>query len=231
MTGETLVAMTPTPLADPWAEPVSAPLSAQVSESWQNFVAGEPVSRRDLLRHRGSAVLRFSRLPALLAVVILLLGAPIGLLWARVSPTVSVSFSAQGPSLVRPESSEFFAADGSFGVVLLMVGLLTGAAAWGVLHRRASGVGVPIGVAVGALLAGFVAQAVGSRLVVNRELAALCGVQNDCPIYDGTLQLRARGLVVVWAVAALMVYVGLSLLFDKAEEPAKPEFPWAAPTL
>ncbi|HVE62329.1 MAG TPA: hypothetical protein VNB94_00815 [Mycobacteriales bacterium] len=209
--------MTSSPPGDPWREPSAPPRLAPGFDPWQSFVAGEPVRRRERLRHRGLEALRASRVPALLAVSVLLLGAPAGLLWARVSPTVSVSFSAQGPSLDRPESSEFFAAEGSFGVVLLVFGLVTGAVVWRVLRQRATGVGVPVGLAIGALLAGLVAQAVGSRFVVDSDLAALCGVQNACPIYDGTLQLRARGLVVIWAVAALAAYVALSLLRDDPE--------------
>jgi len=202
-----------------------------MSDPWQTFVAGEPATRRELLRHRASTALRTVRVPVALAAAVVLLGAPVGLLWARVSPRVSVSFSAQGPALDRPESSEFFAADGSFGVVLLLVGLLTGAAAWRLLRGREYEIGVPVGLTVGALVAGAVAQAVGGRRVVDRQLAALCEVESACPIYDGTLQLRARGLVVVWAVGALAVYVGLSLLFDRHDDvdTGGPDAAWPPP--
>lgn len=231
--GDTLVPVMSTPL-DPRRQPDAEGGPIHL-DAWQAFVAGQPASRSDLARHRAAVAVRAARVPVTITAVVLLLGAPVGLLWARVSPRVSVSFSAQGPSLDRPESSEFFATDGSFGIVLLLVGLATGAVAWRALRGRVQHVGVPVGLAAGALLAGLVAQSVGSRLVVDSRLAGFCVGPDACPLYDGTLQLRARGLVVLWAVAALAVYVGLSLLIDDAEQPPAPDYPapdypWAPPT-
>lgn len=186
-------------------------MTSPLDDPWQVFVAGTPPTRRDRVEPWVRAGLAAARLPAAVAVALLLVGAPVGLLWARVSPRIAVSFSAQGPSLDHPESSEFFATDGSFLVVLLLVGLLTGAVTWVLTRRR--GAGVPVGIAVGAVLAGLVARTVGSRLVVDRELARACRAA-ACDIYDGTLEVRSAGLVVVWAVAALISYAALTAVLD-----------------
>lgn len=189
-------------------------MTTPTDDPWAVFVAGVPPTRAELGRRR----LASFQLPASVVAGLVLLGAPVGLLWARISPRVSVSFSAQGPSLDRPESSEFFAADGSFGVILLLVGVVTGALSWALTRRRAPGPTVPLSIAVGGLLAAAVAAAVGTRYVVDAKLAALCTAQDACAIYDGTLQLRSRGLLVVWAVAALVVHFSLTAGFDRESE-------------
>ena len=203
-------------------------------DPWHAFVVGEPASRSDRMRDLTQRAVSAARLPAKVATGLLLAGAPAGLVWARVSPRISVSFTAQGPSLDHPESSEFFATDASFLVVLLIAGLLTGAVVWA--FTRGRGVGVPVGIAVGGVLAGVVARAVGSRVVVDDRLARVC-TEAACLIYDGTLHVRSSGLVVVWAVSALGAFLALTAVFDGADEPPTPaawpapaaEFDWAPP--
>ncbi|HVF19032.1 MAG TPA: DUF2567 domain-containing protein [Mycobacteriales bacterium] len=183
-------------------------------DPWQAFVAAPSRGRksgRDLVRELSAR----ATLPLAVAAALLLLGAPAGILWAKVSPRVAVSFSAQGPELVHPESSEFFATEASFLIVMAVVGLVTGAAVWRFARRR--GVAVPVGIAVGALLAGAVARAVGGRVVVDERLAQVCR-QASCDIYDGTLHVRSPGLVVVWGVAALAVFIALTALLDPGDE-------------
>ncbi len=194
------------------------------ADPWQVFVAGAPAGRPPV-----SAVARTllhrSRIPALVATSLLFLGAPMGILWAKVSPRIAVSFSAQGPALDHPESSEFFATDASFMIVLVVAGLLTGAAVWRFTRRR--GAGVPVGIAVGGLLAGIVARVVGGRVVVDPDLARVCRAA-ACDVYDGTLEVRSTGLVVLFAVAALAALIALTAVLDGDEVPP-PYGPWPPP--
>lgn len=223
--------------------------SAPDDDPWRAFVAAPaPIATRQRLLH----VLNAARLPAAITAGLALLGSPVGLLWARVSPHVSVDFAADGPSLVHPESSEFFNGDAALLVVLLVAGLLSGVLVWAV--ARARGIGVPVGIAIGGLIGGGIAQAVGERVVVDPRLADACR-QAVCDIYDGTMRVRVgilhldRGWPgrhevyltgIVWSVAALVVFFALTAAFDPGEPaeswtaseawaPPQPVFDWAPP--
>ncbi len=218
-------------------------------DPWRTFVAAPaPVAPRQRLLD----LLDASRVPVAITVALALLGAPVGLLWSRVSPRVAVSFSADGPSLVHPESSEFFDTDAAFLVVLVLAGLLTGALIWA--FGRGRGVRVPVGIAVGGVVAGGVAQAVGERVVVDSRLAEACR-SAVCDIYDGTMRVRIGVLHldqgwpgrqqvyltgIVWAVAALVAFFALTAAFDARDEvdpwtapeawaPPQPAYDWAPP--
>lgn len=222
--------MTPPEPDDPWREP-SAP--AGELDPWRAFVAGEPVSGRDRASRWLAVARDEGRVPLAVVAAIVLTAAPVGLVWAALSPRVSVSFSTQGPSLEQPESSEFFNADTSFLLALLVAGLVTGAVAW--LLTRGRGPGIAVALAVGGTLAGAIAREVGGRWVVDARLARLCAA--GCDLYDGTPDVRA-GLVeigsgavylggIVWSIAALVVLVVLTAAFDREEDESAR--PWSAP--
>jgi len=198
-------------------------MTAPESDPWQVFVAGVPAPLVNPFQ-AVNPVVAGARVAGAVTAALVLLGAPVGLIWARVSPRIAVSFSAQGPSLDHPESSEFFAADGTFLIVLLLAGLVSGALVW--RFTRGHGVGVPVGLAAGGLLGGLVARSVGERVVVDSRLVQTCR-QAACDIYDGTLQVRSPGLIAVWAVVALVVLVALTAILDA--EPAVTSNDWPAP--
>jgi hypothetical protein len=69
------------------------------------------------------------------AVALVLLGAPAGLVWALVSPRVSVLLSESSATLAGTDRDVFIAGDGAYLGVVLVAGLLSGAVA-AVLGRR-----------------------------------------------------------------------------------------------
>ena len=146
--------------------------------------------------------------------VVVLLGAPLALLWRAVAPTAVILRTADGPQPAAPESDQVFATDGWFVLVSLVVGAVVGALAWFALRSR--GPAAPTGLAAGGLLAGLVAAAVGRRLVVDQYLYDFChapGVR--CLIYDGTLYLHATAAVVVLPAAMLTAFVLMTFVFDR----------------
>lgn len=133
--------------------------------------------------------------------VVLLLGAPVGLLWGALAPRVEVRKVADGIDLLMPETKAFIGGDGSFLVITVLVGLAIGVAA--ALLGRRHGPGVAVGVAVGSLLAAVVAAKVGHRIgydeyVHLRDAAAV----NTRGHYF--LKLRAEGVLFGWPVAACL---------------------------
>lgn len=151
--------------------------------------------------------------------VLVLLGAPLALLWRLVAPTAVVLRTENGPYPEAPESDQVFAVDGWFVVVMLVVGVVLGAAAWYLLRDR--GPAAPIGLAAGGLLGATVTAAVGRRLVVDQYLYDFCHAPEvRCIVYDGTLYLHATAAVVVLPVALLVGFLLMTFFFTEDPEAA-----------
>ena len=193
-------------MTDPWAAP---PVGAA---PW-----GAPPPRGDVLpapRHdRRADVAAFF---VTLAVVVLL-GAPLGLLWSAIAPRLTVELTADGPVADGIETTKaFVGADGTFVLLGLAVGVLCGVLAW-VLGRR-YGPAVVLALAVGGLLGGLVAGEVGVRPGKADTLAALQDRDRRGTVElflgkrDGNdLSLRAPWSVTAWPVGSLAAFFALGL--------------------
>lgn len=111
-------------------------------------------------------LLRVLGVAALVAVVLTVLGAPLGLLWKAIAPGVPMVKTAEGARLVDPQPEEFVAADGWFTLLGLGFGIVAAIVLWMVL-RRYRGPAVLAGIAVGTIGAGLVAWWLGSKLALN----------------------------------------------------------------
>ena len=143
-----------------------------------------------------------------------LLGAPAGLIWSRVAPHLTVTVNKDGVSADNLESTKaFIGADGSYLVVMLVMGLICGGMAWWLARR--SGPFAVAALVVGGVLAALIAASVGLRPGAAHAIAALkegtsfrgttelfLGVRHG----DGT-KLRAPWAAVGWPVGALLVFV------------------------
>lgn len=142
------------------------------------------------------------------------LGVPVGLLWATTSPRALAVQAAGGARLVDPETKAFIAADGRFLLATALVGLLCGTVAWllGRRHREA----VVVALAVGGLLAAVIAWRTGHQLQLNSYRHAL---RTTAPgeRFAAAVDVRAKGVLVGWPVAALLGFMGLSLLGEHDE--------------
>lgn len=163
-------------------------------------------------------------LPVLIGTV--LLGAPVGLLWAAVSPRVTVVIGEDGNvDLPGVESSDaFMGADGSFVLVTLGAGLLCGVLAYALARR--SGPWAVLALTAGGLLAALVAARVGLLPGRGEILAALKPGSAERGTFDlflgargegDSLHLRAPWAVVAWPVGALVAFLGCSLA--QSDEP------------
>lgn len=149
-----------------------------------------------------------------------LLAAPVGLLWAAVAPRYTVIRSDKGLDFPNIESTKaFVGADGSYVVVVLVVGLITGLLAW--RYARQYGPATVLGLAVGGLLAAWIAGRVG-LMPGSRSVVAALGdsstVRGPIDLYlgkrdqaTGDLSLRGAWGAVAWPVGALLVFVGFGL--------------------
>jgi hypothetical protein len=147
----------------------------------------------------------------LTTVVLVLLGAPVGLLWAALSPRVDVALRAGGPGLVMPETGDFIGADGLFLVIVLAVGTACGVLAWVLAQRTrpGPGPGVVLGLALGGLLAAYVASRTGAQVGREEFLAAVDDAARRGTI-QASIRLRATEALVGWPVGALAAFAGLT---------------------
>lgn len=144
----------------------------------------------------------------LAVVVTVLLGAPVGLLWAALSPRVSVVVSDAGVALAEPASSGFIAADAAFLSAALLAGVVGGLVAWRLGRRH--GPAVVLGLTAGGLLAAYVAMRVGEQVGRAQVEAAVRSGQQG--LIELSVRLRAREALVAWPVGSLLAYVGASLV-------------------
>lgn len=95
-----------------------------------------------------------------LAVAVALLGAPVGILWASVTPRAGLmQFANGGIGLREVEDKAFIATDGTFFLLTLGLGLVLGVVAWLVGRRWA--VGAIVGAVLGAAIASAIALKAG----------------------------------------------------------------------
>lgn len=143
-----------------------------------------------------------------------LLGAPAGLLWSRVAPRLTVQIKADGPHVADLESSKaFIGADGSYLIVMFVLGLLCGLLAW--RFARRSGPLTVLGLALGGTLAALIAASVGLRPGAHHAIEALkqgSPFRGSVHLFLGVrsgdaLSLRAKWAAVGWPVGACLAFL------------------------
>jgi hypothetical protein len=151
----------------------------------------------------------------LAGLVVAAAGAPLGVLWHFVAPTVPVIDAGTGGFVVNdPSPEEYIAADGWFTLIGFAFGLVAAAVAWLVL-RRQRGPGLLLGVTLGALaaapLAWFTGRLIGLSAYEHwKDVAAAGGT------YQAPPDLHAKGALLVPAFAAVIV---LTLLAGWSNDP------------
>jgi len=166
-------------------------------------------------------------------------GAPLGLLWHAVAPTVPVKVTADGAVLGSSQPEQFIAADGWFSLLGLAFGVLAAVLLW-VLARRHRGPAHLLAVVVGGCGAGLLAWQVGrhiglahyQHLLDTAPEGATFGKPPD--LRATTLKLGrlplVRGDVLTPALGAAITYTLLAgwsrfPTLRRHEEPEVPQWP------
>lgn len=146
-----------------------------------------------------------AELAALLATVVgcVLLAAPVGLLWAAVSPRVEITVQAGSIGLADPTTPDFIATDGIFLALVAAAGVVSGVLA--LLLGRRHGLGCVVGLAVGGLLAAEVVRRTGF-LVGLEEAQEFVAAGADGSV-TLTTRLRALPALAGWPIGALLVHM------------------------
>jgi hypothetical protein len=155
------------------------------------------------------------------AVAVAALGAPIGLLWSRLAPQVELVQTQYGPYPVDGEPEGYWADDGWFILLAVVMGALVAVAAW-LLLRRYRGPIMLAGLVVGSAAASVIGAWLGNKIGYAHYLDLAQHAPVDTHIFrpvklrTGTSSLLfgfipwVRGTMLVQALAAAAIYTGLA---------------------
>jgi hypothetical protein len=186
----------------PYAPPVLPAAPPEPSRSWQCDA------------RVGAAVLGLVTAAGLLAAVV----------WWALAPTPTFHVVQGGIVLAQPEGSAWVAAEGWFAVVAAVFGIASAAVAY--RWTRRSGVAVVVALALGGLLASLVMWRVGSWLGPDPVAVQVKGARPTDALHL-PLELRAKGVLLIWSLVSVVVSFGLVAGFDQPERPPAPSWrPW-----
>ncbi|MFJ5275657.1 AAA family ATPase [Streptomyces parvulus] len=176
----------------------------------------------------GPGMLTELRQAAVAVLAIALSGALLGVLWWKLAPTVPLVGDVVDDRWVvflkESEGEQAIGVDGTFTLLALAFGAVCAVVAF--LLRRRGGVPLVVALGVGGLLGSFLAWRVGVWLGPTEDVIAHARDVGKGVTFDAPLKLGAKGALLAWSLAALVVHLGLTGLFG----PRDPEpDPWPAP--
>ncbi len=173
---------------------------------------------------------------AVVTVAVAVAGALLGVLWKYLAPSVPlVGDVVNGGWVVYlkdTEGEQAIGVDGTFTLLALAFGAVSAAVvfAW----RRRGGVPLVVALMVGGLLGSVLAWRLGVWLGPGSDVIAQAKAAGKGVTFSAPLKLGARGALLAWPFAALLVHLGLTALFGPrdpdpyAQGPA-PKDPYGAP--
>ncbi|MEW2342169.1 AAA family ATPase [Streptomyces griseoaurantiacus] len=204
----------------------SAPVAPESAhESWRGFdgaavngALGVPYGQD------GPGMKTEVREAALLALGVAVTGALLGVLWWWLAPQVPLVGDVVGKNWVvylkDSEGEQAIGVDGTFTLLALAFGAVTALAVF--LVRRQGGVPLVVALAVGGLLGSLLAWRVGIWLGPSGDVIAHARSVGKGVTFSAPLKLGAKGALLAWSVAALVVHLGLTALFGPRDpEPAQ----------
>ncbi len=163
------------------------------------------------------------RQAAIVLAAVTVAGVLLGLLWAWLAPRVPLISDGKVVYLKNTEGEQAIGADGWFALLALAFGAVSGAVVF--LVRRAGGIPIVVGLAVGSLLASLVGWRLGVWLGPTGDVGAHARAVGKGVVFDAPLRLAAKGMLLAWPLAGLAVHLGLTALFG----PRDPEEPFPRP--
>lgn len=155
---------------------------------------------------------------ALTAVLVAVAGVVLGLLWLWLAPRIPLVSDGRAVYLKDTEGEQAIGADGTFVLLGLGIGVLTGALVF--WRNRRGGVGVVLGMAVGAVLGSVLAWRLGAWLGPSSDLIAHARAVGVKKVFDGPLELQAKGALLAWPLGAVLTHLVLTTgLGPRDEQP------------
>ncbi|MFD7556335.1 MULTISPECIES: hypothetical protein [unclassified Streptomyces] len=161
---------------------------------------------------------------AAVALAVGVAGVLLAVLWAWLAPRVQYVSNGEAVFLRNSEGEGRIGTDGTFFLLAAGLGALSGLGTF--LWRRAGGVPLVIGLAVGSLFAGLVGWRLGLVLGPTSNLVAAARAAGKGVPFDAPLQLLAHGVLLAWPMAAVLVHLALTALWTPRDPDPSPE--WSA---
>lgn len=161
---------------------------------------------------------------AVITVAVALSGALLGLLWWWLAPQVPLVGDRIGKNWVvylkDTEGEQAVGVDGVFTLLGLAFGLASAVVVF--LLRRRGGVPAVVALGLGGLLGSVLAWRLGVWLGPESDVLAHAQAVGKGVTFSAPLKLSAKGALLAWPFAGLLVHLGLTALFG----PRDPEPPY-----
>lgn len=151
-------------------------------------------------------------------VMALLGGALLGVLWWWLAPHVPLVSDGSAVYFKETEGEQAVGVDGTFTLLALGAGALSALVVF--LLRRRGGVALVVALTVGGLLGAVLAWRLGVWLGPETDVAARAKEVGEGVTFSAPLKLGAKGALLAWPLAGLLVHLGLTALFG----PRDPEY-------
>ncbi|MEV5436349.1 AAA family ATPase [Streptomyces sp. NPDC052682] len=152
---------------------------------------------------------------AVITVAVALGGALLGLLWWWLAPRVPlVGDVVDGNWVVYlkdTEGEQAVGVDGTFTLLALAFGLVSAVAVFAL--RRRGGVPLVVALGVGGLLGSLLAWRLGVWLGPAQDVIAHAKQAGKGVTFSAPMKLGAKGALLAWPLAGLVVHLGLTALF------------------
>ncbi|GAA5002007.1 hypothetical protein GCM10023335_17130 [Streptomyces siamensis] len=148
---------------------------------------------------------------AVITVAVALTGLLLGVLWWWLAPHVPLIADDSAVYLKDTEGEQAIGVDGTFTLLALAFGAVSALVVF--LVRRRGGVPLVVALAVGGFLGSLIAWRIGVWLGPTQNVVAHAKAVGKGVTFSAPLKLGAKGALLAWTVAALVVHLGLTALF------------------
>ncbi|MGW0858246.1 hypothetical protein, partial [Streptomyces sp. NPDC002690] len=148
---------------------------------------------------------------AAVTVVLAVAGVALGLLWLWLSPRIPLISDETAVYLKDSEGEEAIGADGTFALLGAGFGIVSAVVVY--LLRRSGGIPTVVALALGGLLGGLLAWWLGAALGPTSDVVAHAKAAGQGVAFDAPLELNAKGALLAWPVAAMVVHLILTAVF------------------
>ncbi|MBY8865237.1 MULTISPECIES: hypothetical protein [Streptomyces] len=190
------------------------PRAAQDAQApvWQAPTGG---ATRSLYGQDGPGMKTELREAAVVTVAVALGGVLLGLLWLWLAPRVPLVGELTDNSWVvylkDSEGEQAVGVDGTFTLLALALGALSAVVVF--LLRKRGGVPLVVALCVGGLLGSVLAWRLGLWLGPEHDVIAHAKAVGKGVTFSAPMKLGAKGALLAWPLAALVVHLALTALF------------------
>ncbi|MHA5048577.1 AAA family ATPase [Streptomyces sp. SD15] len=163
---------------------------------------------------------------AVITVAVAVAGVLLGVLWWWLAPHVPLVADDSAVYLKDTEGEQAIGVDGTFTLLALAFGAVSAVVVF--LVRRRGGVPLVVALAVGGVLGSVLAWRVGIWLGPTQDVVAHAKAVGEGVTFSAPLKLGAKGALLAWSLAGLVVHLGLTALFGP-RDPDPYASPYAAP--